>query len=160
MKAKSKKRYSQLMGYLGVGDFASAKKAAQTEQISPQTERMLSFMAPNLPCIYEIIRIVARRKGFRKCQKAAEGAADAYEGEAILNGKWDKLKVLIEDAPFCPTNLWALVCTIKDNLNNPQAEEVFKLYKEKYGFAELPWKEQPHAVMHRILAEIMEKYNL
>ncbi len=153
---RKESRYSQLMGYLGVGDFASAKKVARTEPISPQTEKMLRFMAPNLPCIYEIVRIIARRNGFKKHRRLAETAADVYEGEALLNGKWDKLKVLIEDAPFCQTNLWALVCTVKNDAGNPKAEEVFCQYYEKYGFDGLPQS----GVTQRILSEIKEKYNL
>ena len=153
---KTKKRYSQLMGYLGVGDFASAKQAAQTEQISSQTERMLRFMAPSLPCVYEIVRIIVRRKGFKKYQKELENISDSYEGNLILSGNWVKLKTFAEEAPFSPTNLWAFVCLVRDDVKDPQAEEVFRLYNEKYGFGALP----PTAVTQRILTEIKDKYNL
>lgn len=153
---RKKSRYSQLMGYLGVGDFASAKQAAQSEQISPQTEKMLRFMAPSLPCIYEIVRIIARRSGFKKYQKELVAVSDSYEGNVILSNDWDKLKIFAQDAPFCQTNLWAFVCTVRDNMSNPQAEEVFRFYNEKYGFGALP----PTAVTQRILTEIKDRYNL
>ena len=156
MKRKSKKRYSQLMGYLGAGEFVSAKQVAQTEQITPQTEKMMSFMATSLPCIYEIIRIIVRRKGFKKFQKELENISDSYEGNLILSGNWVKLKTFAEDASFSPTNLWAFVCLVRDDIKDPQAEEVFRLYNEKYGFDALP----QNAVTQRIMKEIKDKYNL
>lgn len=157
---KSKRKYSQIIGYLGVGDFQSAKVAAKTEQVSFKTEKMLRFMAPILPCLYEIIRIIVRRDGFRKYQADFLSAADACEGSAILNAEWGKLTNLIADAPLSSVNLWAFVCTVFQYKCDAQAEEAFRLYHQLYGFDALPWRDETHPVMHRILTEVMETYHL
>ena len=157
---KSKRKYSQIIGYLRVGDFQSAKIAAKTEEVSVKTEKILRFMAPNFPCIYEIIRIIVRRGGFKKKQNDFLSDSDAYEGNAILNAEWGKLTNLIADAPLSSVNLWAFVCTVLQDKCNPQAEEAFRLYHQLYGFDALPWRDETHPVMHRILTEVMETYHL
>ena len=148
---------SKILAHLNAGNLSAAKLAAQYEDISPSTEFTLLAMAPHVPSVCEIIRIILQRCGFSRNQAKFRLFVEQYEAEIVLSRNWKKILILVNDAPLRMPALTAMVAYLYADISQPEAAEVFKLYQDKYDFNKVVWPQELKEMLQNIVAEIAIK---
>lgn len=151
---------SKLLAHLNAGNLSAAKMVAQYEEISPSTEFTLLSMAPHVPSVCEIIRIILQRCGFSRNQAKFRLFVEQYEAEVVLSRNWKKVLDLVNDAPLRMPALTAMLGYLYMDIDKPEAVEVFKLYQKKYDFNKIVWPEELKEMLQNIVAEITAKLSL
>lgn len=148
---------SKLIEHLNAGNLSAAKMVAQYEDITPSTQFTLEAMAPHVPSVCEVIRVILQRNGFSGNKAKLIQCVEQYESEVVLEHNWNKVLALISDAPLQMPALMAMVAYLKTDSDNPKAAEVFRLYQAKYDFNKVVWPEEHEELFQNLVAGIAIK---
>ncbi|MEE6207963.1 MAG: hypothetical protein VZR95_07915 [Alphaproteobacteria bacterium] len=148
---------SKLIGCINAGNLCGAKEAALYEDITPSTQFTLEAMAPHVPYVCEVIRVILQRGGFTGSTAKLIQYVEQYEAEVVLSRNWNKILVLINDAPLQMSALMAMVAYLKTDIDNKKVAEVFRCYQEKYDFNKVMWPEEHKELFQNLVAEIAIK---